>query len=47
MKHRDYVAEQMRDPRYRFWHYVYAPWNWLLSWWYRLRVRMTTERRGE
>ena len=29
MKHRDYVAEQMRDPRYRFWHYVYAPEFWL------------------
>ena len=24
-----YLAEQMRDPRYRFWHYVYAPRFWL------------------
>ena len=24
-----YLAEQMRDPRYRFWHYVYAPGFWL------------------
>ena len=24
-----YLAEQMRDPVYRFWHYVYAPGYWL------------------
>jgi hypothetical protein len=24
MKHSDYVAEQMRDPVYRRWHYFYA-----------------------
>ena len=29
MKHRDYVAEQMRDPVYRFWHFVYGPGFWL------------------
>ena len=40
MKHADYVAQQMRDPTYRFWHYVYAPRFWIASKLLRLRFRL-------
>jgi len=36
MRHEDYVAEQMQDPKYRFWHRVYAPKFWIENRWLRL-----------
>lgn len=40
VKHRDYVAECMRDPAYRFWHYVYLPRFWLQSLWISARIAL-------
>jgi len=31
MKFQDYLDEQMRDPEFRFWWYVYEPGHWLRS----------------